>query len=494
MTHTDNKTMFGQYRVLQREDGSPWTLGAGAMGVTYKAVDTNLECQVALKVINPARVADENEARRFLREARAMAGLRHGNIASVYHLANENGQWFYTMELIEGETVEAFVRRSGPMLMSAALRVASQVATALAAAARQQLVHRDVKPANIMIEADRDEDDWPFIKLIDFGLVRTSSPHRDPCSMTLSGFAGTAQYASPEQIEEGELDTRADIYSLGCTLWYMLTGEAPFCGSVARVFTQQLHSEPPWEKLKGLPKSVRHLLAHMLRKNPCQRPSNALKLREEIDRCLEEALRIESLKDKTARAAQTRSEWLTAFLHPRAALICSAALFLLLLALGYWNSHRPSAVPGSPVTASAVPPAHESFAIEEKPAAKPVSWLDLPVRPPSSASLRSSRPISLAELPMSTGGIEWLAEPGAFREESFGLADDLFAQEIRLDDALALGASDGDHLESKTPSPKPKAAAKKPSPVAENPEREFEPLEEIDRARKSIRRTIRRIF
>ena len=112
---TGDRITFEHYRVMQRDDGSLWELGTGAMGVTYKALDTDLQCPVALKVINSDRMADEANRNRFLREARAAAGLRHSNVASVYHLAKDEEQFFYAMEFIEGQTAEASVARSGPM-------------------------------------------------------------------------------------------------------------------------------------------------------------------------------------------------------------------------------------------------------------------------------------------------------------------------------------------------------------------------------------------
>ena len=188
---TGDRITFEHYRVMQRDDGSLWELGTGAMGVTYKALDTDLQCPVALKVINSDRMADEANRNRFLREARAAAGLRHSNVASVYHLAKDEEQFFYAMEFIEGQTAEACVARSGPMSVRAALRIAWQVSKALAAAAKQQLVHRDIKPANIMIVADSEEEDWPSVKLIDFGLVRSVLRAHGSTSATRSGFVGT---------------------------------------------------------------------------------------------------------------------------------------------------------------------------------------------------------------------------------------------------------------------------------------------------------------
>ncbi len=166
---------FQHYQVLRREDGSPWELGRGTMGITYKALDTNLRSEVALKVVNSALIDHPNARERFVREARAAAALRHRNVASVYHLGNDGEHFFYAMEFIDGETLDALVRRQG----SAAGRHGScalilQVARALAAAARQKLVHRDIKPANLMV-VHEDADEHMVVKVIDFGLARPTA-------------------------------------------------------------------------------------------------------------------------------------------------------------------------------------------------------------------------------------------------------------------------------------------------------------------------------
>ena len=152
---------FQHYQVLKHPDGSLWELGRGAMGVTYKAFDTNLRCQVALKVINTTYLDSDMARQRFLREARAAAGLSHPNVASVFHLGEEGGNYFYAMEFINGETLEAFVRRKGPLLPVIALRITLQVARALRAASREGLVHRDIKPANLMLLHEDDGDEQP---------------------------------------------------------------------------------------------------------------------------------------------------------------------------------------------------------------------------------------------------------------------------------------------------------------------------------------------
>ncbi len=255
------------------------------MGVTYKAYDVNLHFPVALKVIHADCFQDSIRRQRFVSEARGAARLRHRHIASVFHLGSNEDLFFYAMEYVDGETVQTLVDRLGPMRPVLALQVAGQVAQALAAAARHQLVHRDIKPENLMITCECEYAVEPMVKVIDFGLVRSAVRGNDP-DVTDSGFVGTAQYASPEQMSEKELDGRSDIYSLGCTLWFLLTGEPPFKGSLASVFAQHLNSSPPWGRLARVPRPVRQLLGRMLEKDPEKRTRNAVDLQREIEECL----------------------------------------------------------------------------------------------------------------------------------------------------------------------------------------------------------------
>ena len=281
---------FQHYQVLKHPDGSLWELGRGAMGVTYKAFDTSLRCQVALKVINAAFLDSDMARQRFLREARAAAGLSHSNVASVFHLGEESGNYFYAMEFIAGETLEAFVRRHGPLSPGLALKITLQVARALRAASREGLVHRDIKPANLMLVREDDEteegDDLEVhVKVIDFGLAKVARQDGADSSatITVAGFVGTPHFASPEQLEEKTLDVRSDIYSLGVTLWYMIIGRPVFGGSMVQIMSQHLTREPAFEQLRGTSAAVVSLLKHMLQKDPAKRPQTALELRREIE-------------------------------------------------------------------------------------------------------------------------------------------------------------------------------------------------------------------
>jgi TolB-like protein/Tfp pilus assembly protein PilF len=259
---------FGHYVIEKREDGRAWELGRGAMGVTYLATDSVLQRHVALKIINLARSRNVTVAReRFLDEARAAAALRHRNIATVYHfgIREESGQCFYAMELVEGETLEQRVRRIGPCDVRTTIQVAHQVADALAAAEKRGLVHRDIKPANLMM-LDRDGDNDFAVKVIDFGIAKTVAETGDTGASTHTGLIGTPAFASPEQWSNGEVDARSDIYSLGATLWYLLTGQPPF--------RDNQHGSPPIEQLKAakVPSRLITLLCAMLASEPTARP------------------------------------------------------------------------------------------------------------------------------------------------------------------------------------------------------------------------------
>ncbi len=273
---------FEHYEVLTRDDGSLYELGRGAMGVTYKAFDTNLRVPVALKVINAAYLHSELARQRFVREARSAAKLRHRNVATVYHLGTEGDAWFYAMEFIDGETLDALVKRRGALEPVVALQIAAQVARALGAAVPHGLVHRDLKPANLMLVR---EDDDLMVKVIDFGLALSTAPGEDE---EHAGFVGTPHFASPEQLGEKAIDVRSDIYSLGVTLWFMLTGRTPFTGSMEEVKKQHLTKQPPFEQLTKLPPPAVALVRRMLEKDAAQRQQTPQELRRAIEECIEQ--------------------------------------------------------------------------------------------------------------------------------------------------------------------------------------------------------------
>src|SRR3984957_1938936 len=283
MAETDK---FEHFVIMRHPDGSLWELGRGAMGVTYKAFDTNLRSDVALKVINSQFLNSETARQRFLREARAAASLRHPNVATVFHLGNSAGGFYYAMEYVEGETLERRLQREGPLPSELALRITRQVSRALIAADRQKLVHRDIKPSNIMLVVDEEEDHL-LVKVIDFGLAKSLVAAADQ-SLTISmgGFVGTPHFASPEQLEEKEIDIRSDIYSLGATLWFMLTGRPPFQGSMISVINQHLNNPLSSEVLVQLHPQIAQLLERMLAKQAEDRFQSPSELKRQIDEIL----------------------------------------------------------------------------------------------------------------------------------------------------------------------------------------------------------------
>lgn len=279
---------FGTYAIAQRDDGTPWELGRGTMGITFRALDTSLNRAVALKIIDANGPGDNGAARvRFMREARAAAALRHENVATIYQfgIREETGQCFYAMELIEGETLEERVRRTGPLKPWTVITIAEQVTAALAAAEKHGLIHRDLKPANLMLVSTDNEataasenrkSDALVVKIIDFGLAKAIQGEADPMSLTRGGFAGTPAFASPEQFGNGPLDVRTDIYSLGVTLWFALTGKRPFGGSnVEEIRRAQRSKQLPLEQLKAAhaPSGLVSLLLSMLAFEPASRPT-----------------------------------------------------------------------------------------------------------------------------------------------------------------------------------------------------------------------------
>ena len=277
---------FGVYEIDCREDGRLYELGRGAMGVTYRATDTSLQRRVALKIIQTdiaERSADARE--RFMREARAAAALRHENIATVYRFGMrlETGQYFYAMELIEGETLDERVRRAGPLDARTTIKIAQQVTSALAAAEKCGLVHRDLKPANLMLVSSDGEtahvanDTKLLVKIIDFGLAKAIHTETDPKSLTHDRFVGAPGIRQSRTVSTLNARRALRIYSLGGTLWFALTGKPPFPGRTCR--------RSPRSKIKcasdrttqssARPSRLRSLLGSMLAFEPASRPAPA---------------------------------------------------------------------------------------------------------------------------------------------------------------------------------------------------------------------------
>src|SRR2546429_9462526 len=325
---TPGPLRYAHFEVEVGADGFPVELGAGAMAVTYRARDTVLNSAVALKVID-RRVAQNPGARsRFLREARAAAQIRHPNVARVSHYGEQDGECFYVMELVEGETLEARVRREGPMPLALALEVIEQTARALAAAEACGVVHRDIKPSNIMLESDPGGC-APIVKVIDYGIAKILNPEAERgAEKTQPGFIGTPAFASPEQFvssEQTKIDTRSDIYSLGATFWYLLSGRVPFVGRTLNDIRLRQEEPAPVEQLKGLhvPTRCVALLKSMLAPDPKDRLQSARQLLLAVHRC--------SSKFSTEARSRRRRSTLAAV---------GATLLIPAIALGAWLYQR----------------------------------------------------------------------------------------------------------------------------------------------------------
>jgi serine/threonine protein kinase/Flp pilus assembly protein TadD len=324
---TPGQLKYDHFEVEVGADGFPIELGAGAMAITYRARDTVLNSVVALKVID-RKVAQNPGARsRFLREARLAAQIRHPNVARVTHYGEQDGECFYVMELVEGETLEAKVRREGPMPLPLALEVIEQAARALAAAESCGVAHRDIKPSNIMIESDA--AGALVVKVIDYGIAKVlASEAERGAEQTETGFIGTPAFASPEQfasLGQTRIDTRSDIYSLGVTFWYLLCGRVPFVGRTLEDIRARQEKPAPVEQLKGLhvPTRCVALLKSMLAPEPKDRPQSVRELLSAVHRC--------STKFSTEARSRRRRSTLAAV---------GATLLIPAIAVGAWLFQR----------------------------------------------------------------------------------------------------------------------------------------------------------
>jgi serine/threonine protein kinase/Flp pilus assembly protein TadD len=338
------------YEILLREDGKPFELGRGAMGITYKAIDVNLRCPVALKTIGARFIGDEAARQRFVREARAAASIRHPNVASVFHLGTFDDHYFYAMEFVAGESLDRLIRRSGRLDISSALTILQHVASGLEGIWRQNLIHRDIKPGNIIISTE--DDRVVSAKIIDLGLSKGGTEAGAGSAVSAVGtFAGTAEYASPEQFAGLVCDIRSDLYSLGITFWEMLTGKLPFAGTASELMYLHQRGPLPLEKLNDLPQPAVSLLQLLSAKNPTERFQNPSQLLRAIPRAIAaidsgqqttpEQLRsagsgpVASIRQPAAKLCHAKPGLLPA-VNSRWAISAIAAILLLLSLLGFW--------------------------------------------------------------------------------------------------------------------------------------------------------------
>ena len=253
-------------------------LGQGGMARVFKTRDRVLNRAVAVKVLSPQFAGDDQFVARFRREAQAAAALNHPNIVSVFDTGSQGDVHYIVMEYVEGRTLGDVIRQEGPLLPERATEISEAVAAALAAAHEAGLVHRDIKPGNIMITREGE------VKVMDFGIARTSTG--DNLTQTAS-ILGTASYLSPEQAQGEPVDSRSDIYSMGCVLYEMLTSRAPFKGDspVAIAYKHVRENPVPPSRLNGdVSEALEAVVMKCMAKNPANRYQTAEELRQDLER------------------------------------------------------------------------------------------------------------------------------------------------------------------------------------------------------------------
>src|SRR5262247_3599891 len=259
-------------------------LGEGGMGVVFRALDTKLHREVALKLLPDHFANDADRLTRFQREAQVLAALNHPNIAQIYGLEQSGASSCIVMELVEGETLAERLKR-GPLSIDDTIQIAKQIAEALEAAHERGIVHRDLKPANIKLAPDGK------VKVLDFGLAKalndddvdsglSHSPTKVSGSMA-GVVMGTAAYMSPEQARGKPIDARTDIWAFGCVLFEMLTGRVPFAKeTLSDTIAAILERDPDWSALpRSTPAAVRALVRGCLDKDPGKRPQRIADVR-----------------------------------------------------------------------------------------------------------------------------------------------------------------------------------------------------------------------
>jgi eukaryotic-like serine/threonine-protein kinase len=286
---------IAHYKILEQ-------LGAGGMGLVYKALDTHLDRPVAIKVLPPDKVADPERKRRFVQEAKAASALNHPNIITIYDISSENGIDFIAMEYVAGKALNQLISRNG-LPLGEALKYAVQVADALAAAHAAGIIHRDLKPGNVMIGGAPERAG--FVKVLDFGLAKltdkvetgeresTETMRQDNAPATGEGtIVGTVSYMSPEQAEGKKVDGRSDIFSFGALLYEMVTGRRAFQGdSKLSTLSAILREEPKpaSELVEGLPRELERIIARCLRKGPERRFQTMADLKVAVEELKEES-------------------------------------------------------------------------------------------------------------------------------------------------------------------------------------------------------------
>jgi len=266
------RRVLGRYKIIER-------IGGGGMGVVWRANDLVLDRHVALKVLRPEMSEDDDFVWRFRREAKAAASLSHPNIVSIYDVGEDQGLHFIVMELVEGETLRDRLNREGRLEPGEALQIAGQICLGLAHAHSNRIIHRDIKPQNILLT------ELGHVKVADFGIARALG---GVSNTSTDVVVGSASYLSPEQARNGLVSARSDLYSLGVVLYEMVTGKLPFTGdSPVAVALQHLEAQAPpvREAVPEVPVEIENLISRALAKGPGERFQSAGEMLESIRQC-----------------------------------------------------------------------------------------------------------------------------------------------------------------------------------------------------------------
>ena len=261
----------GRYEIVSK-------VGAGGMANVYKAMDTVLNRNVAIKVLKSEFRADESFIQKFRSEAQAAAGLLHPNIVNVYDVAEDRGVYYIVMELVEGITLKDYIQKKGQLTSKEVVGIAAQVGSAIDMAHSHGIVHRDIKPQNIIISKDGK------VKVTDFGIAKAATSNT-----ITSNVMGSVHYTSPEQARGGFSDEKSDIYSLGITLFEMLTGRVPFNGDTTVAIAIKHIQEPmptPRDYVAEIPISVEQIVYKCTQKSPDRRYQSVPELIEDLKRSL----------------------------------------------------------------------------------------------------------------------------------------------------------------------------------------------------------------
>ena len=346
-------THLGPYEIVA-------LLGVGGMGEVYRATDTNLKRQVAIKVLPTAVAGDADRLARFRREAEVLAALNHPNVAHIHGLEKAGGTIALVMELVEGPTLADRIVQ-GAIPLAEALPIAKQIAEALEAAHEQGIIHRDLKPANIKVRDDG------TVKVLDFGLAKAFDPAASSLpnatmSPTLSMQAtqagiilGTAAYMSPEQARGKAVDKRADVWAFGCVLFEMLTGTRAFAGEdITDTLAAVVRAEPDWSLVpRAISPTLLVFLRRSLQKDPKQRVGDI----RDVRLALEGAFETPAVSTDTTAPAPVAPR--------RVAPVAIAVLAALVATLAMWVATRPTpARPPQPVHFAILPPAAQPLAIQ----------------------------------------------------------------------------------------------------------------------------------